>query len=83
MPQSEKTLEMVVALEEWEENKEYDRLGTESESTEILGISVPKITVPVRPGRNIAIIVEVAARNYRLKQMGINAAEELIARLTH
>jgi HPr kinase/phosphorylase len=76
-----KSVKMVVQLESWDDNKEYDRLGIEKEFYEILGIKIPKITIPVRPGRNIAIIVEVAARNYRLKAMGIDAAEDLIQRL--
>lgn len=76
-----KPIDIVVYLEFWDNSKEYDRLGLTEEYTEILGVRVPKIVVPVRPGRNLAIIVEVAARNWRLKHMGYNAAQELDNRL--
>ena len=56
-------------------------MGLESEETEILGIKVPQVTVPVRPGRNLAIILEVAAMNNRQKKMGFNAAKELLKKL--
>jgi HPr kinase/phosphorylase len=72
---------MVVELEAWEKGKEYDRMGLEEESVEILGISLPKVTIPVKPGRNIAMIVEVAAKNNRQKRLGYNAAEELDRRV--
>ncbi|HZH93952.1 MAG TPA: HPr(Ser) kinase/phosphatase [Tissierellaceae bacterium] len=74
-------IDMVVELEAWEKGKEYDRIGLEEESVEILGISLPKITIPVKPGRNIAMIVEVAAKNNRQKRLGYNAAEELDRRV--
>ncbi len=67
-------IQFVINLEFWDENKVYDRMGLIEETTEILGIEVPSITIPVRPGRNLAIIVEVAAINYRQKTMGYNAA---------
>ena len=70
-------VEMVVNLEPWEDGKAYDRLGIIQDYEEILGISVPSITVPVRPGRNLAIILEVAAMNNRQKKSGYNAAEAL------
>lgn len=76
-----KPLDLAVQLEFWDSNKEYDRLGLVDEHTEILGVKLPKIVVPVRPGRNLAIIVEVAARNWRLKKLGYNAAQELDDRL--
>lgn len=76
-----KPLDIVIYLEFWDDNKEYDRLGLTEEYTEILGVKLPKIVVPVRPGRNLAIIIEVAARNWRLKRMGYNAAQELDNRL--
>jgi len=76
-----KPLDIVIYLEFWDDSKEYDRLGLTEEYTEILGVRLPKIVVPVRPGRNLAIIVEVAARNWRLKRMGYNAAQELDNRL--
>jgi HPr kinase/phosphorylase len=76
-----KPLDMVIFMEFWDNNKEYDRLGLVEEYTEILGVKLPKIVLPVRPGRNLAIIVEVAARNWRLKNMGYHAAQELDNRL--
>ncbi|HZJ82763.1 MAG TPA: HPr(Ser) kinase/phosphatase [Clostridia bacterium] len=76
-----KPLDIVIYLEFWDEGKEYDRLGLEQEYIDILGVKMPKIAIPVRPGRNLAIIVEVAARNWRLRKMGYNAAQELDNRL--
>ncbi len=70
-------VEMIVNLEPWEDGKAYDRLGIQQDYEEILGISIPSITVPVRPGRNLAIILEVAAMNNRQKKSGYNAAEAL------
>jgi HPr kinase/phosphorylase len=69
-------IDLVIQLENWVEGKMYDRLGMEEESINILGIDVPSITVPVRPGRNLAIILEIAAMNNRQKRMGYNTAEE-------
>ena len=77
-----KSIDIVIHLELWRENKEYDRLGLAEEFITILGVKRPHIVMPVRPGRNLAIIVEVAARNWRLKRMGYNAAAELDKRLT-
>lgn len=77
-----KSIDMVIHLELWRENKEYDRLGLSEEYTAILGAKLPHIVMPVRPGRNLAIIMEVAARNWRLKRTGYNAAAELDKRLT-
>ncbi|MBO5452545.1 MAG: HPr(Ser) kinase/phosphatase [Clostridia bacterium] len=74
-------IDMVINLEQWDEHKKYDRLGLQNEYTEILGIEVPALTIPVRPGRNLAVIIEVAAMNNRQKKMGYNAAEELNQRL--
>ncbi|MBQ8319562.1 MAG: HPr(Ser) kinase/phosphatase [Clostridia bacterium] len=76
----EKTLQLVIELERWRSGKSYDRIGDEQQSAEYLGVKIPKITIPVSPGRNLAIIIEVAARNYRLKSMGYDASEELINR---
>jgi HPr kinase/phosphorylase len=76
-----KPLDLVIYLEFWDEKKEYDRLGLSEEYTDILGVKLPKLVIPVRPGRNLAIIVEVAARNWRLKKLGYNAAKELDDRL--
>ncbi len=78
--QSEK-IDMVINLEVWDKDKVYDRMGIESEVAEILGLKVPQVTVPVRPGRNLAVILEVAAMNNRQKKMGFNAAKELLRRL--
>lgn len=74
-------IDMVIHLEPWEDAKQYDRLGLVDEYTNILGINVPSLTIPVRPGRNLAVIVEVAAMNNRQKKMGYNAAQEMDARL--
>lgn len=76
-----KPLDIVIYLEFWDNEKEYDRLGLTEEYMEILGVELPRIVIPVRPGRNLAIIVEIAARNWRLRQMGYNAAQELDNRL--
>lgn len=73
-------IEMVVELEKWDDEKAYDRLGDKQDTCEILGVTLPKIVIPVRPGRNLAIIIEVAARNHRLKTLGYDAAQELIRR---
>lgn len=71
----EKKLELVVQLEEWDSKKVYDRIGSE-ESIDILGIKVPHVIIPVKPGRNIPIIIETAAMNERLKRMGYDSAKE-------
>jgi len=72
---------LVVELEEWQEDKNYDRTGLKDEHKEILGVRIPYLLIPVRPGRNIAIIVEVAALNYRLKELGVHPAAEFNERL--
>ncbi|MTI67539.1 MAG: HPr kinase/phosphorylase [Firmicutes bacterium] len=77
-----KTIQFVVELEYWDDKKEYDRVGLDEEYTEILDTKLPKITVPVKPGRNLAMILEVAAKNHRQKSMGYNAAAELENKLT-
>jgi HPr kinase/phosphorylase len=71
-----KEVQLVVMLEEWDSSKTYDRLGTEEQTIEFLGVSIPKLEIPVKPGRNIPIIIETAAMNERLKSMGYNAAKE-------
>ncbi len=76
----EKEVELVMELETWKRDKEYDRIGGEHNDEEILGVKIPKLTIPVSPGRNLAILIEVAARNQRLKSMGYDAAQELISR---
>ncbi len=77
---NEKEIELVMELENWDENKAYDRLGEGAQYETILGVNVLKHTIPVKPGRNLSIIIEVAARNFRLKSMGYDAAQELISR---
>ena len=74
-------IDMVINLEPWDDHAVYDRLGLEGAVTEILGVSVPSITIPVKPGRNLASIVEVAAINNRNRKMGHNAALELTRRM--
>ena len=76
----QENINLVIKLELWKEGKMYDRLGLEDHYTDILGISVPSLVIPVRPGRNLAIIVEVAAMNHRQKKMGYNAAKFLSER---
>jgi HPr kinase/phosphorylase len=71
-----KQIQLVVVLEEWDSKKTYDRLGIEEKYMEFLGVSIPKLELPVKPGRNIPIIIETAAMNERLKKMGYNAAQE-------
>lgn len=74
-------IDMIVNLEAWVEGKHYDRLGLEEEYTDILGIKIPSLLIPVKPGRNLAVILEIAAMNNRQKRNGYNAAEELNKRL--
>lgn len=78
-----KRISLVINLEIWDKQKQYDRLGLEEETMKIMDVEVPKATIPVRPGRNLAVIIEVASMNFRLKRMGINAAEEFNDRLTN
>ncbi len=75
------TIDMVITMEEWDKNKEYERIGLEDDYTEFLGNKVVCYNIPIRPGRNTAIIVETAAINHRQKQMGYNAAQELYRRV--
>ncbi len=74
-------IDLVIQLENWVEGKMYDRMGMDEEKVNILGIDIPAITVPVRPGRNLAIILEIAAMNHRQKKMGYNTAEEFNKKL--
>ena len=74
-------INLVIQMETWNEQKVYDRLGLTNEQMDSLGIKVPSITVPVKPGRNLAMIIEVAAMNHRNRKMGFNAAEELTERI--
>ena len=74
-------INLVINLEPWVEGKMYDRLGIDNETVDILGLKIPSITIPVSPGRNLSIILEVAAMNSRQKRMGYNAADEFNKRL--
>ena len=74
-------IDLVISLEEWDDNKEYDRVGIDEDYINILGVNIPKVTIPVKPGRNISMIVEVATMIRRQRKMGYNAAEELNNRL--
>jgi len=76
-----KSIDMVMHLEKWDNTKEYDRLGLTEETISILGVKIPHLLTPVKPGRNLAIIIEVAARNLSLKRMGYSAAHELDRRM--
>ena len=72
-----KSIDLIIELETWDENKTYDRIGIQDDEIEIMGVRVPHQLMPIKPGRNLAIIVEVAARNLSLKRTGYNAAREL------
>ena len=74
-------IDLVINMEPWDVNKAYDRMGLDSQTTEILGLNIPSLTIPVKPGRNLAVIIEVAAMNSRQKKLGYNAAEDLLGRL--
>ncbi|HOO06007.1 HPr(Ser) kinase/phosphatase [Ruminococcus flavefaciens] len=74
-------LDLVVELEQWNSEKIYDRMGVDTEYVTLLGVKIPSLTIPVKPGRNLAVILEVAAMNNRQKKMGYNAAQELLNRL--
>jgi len=76
-----KKITMVAHLEYWDSRKSYDRLGLDEQTMRILDTELPMVTIPVRPGRNVAVIVEVAAMNYRLKRMGYNSALQFSKRL--
>ena len=76
-----KRVELVVQLERWDSHREYDRLGLDENTHEIFDVKIPLICMPVAPGRNLATLVEVAARNQLLRARGVNAARELVARL--
>ncbi len=77
----QENINVIINLELWQEGKFYSRLGNEDETTSLLGIDIPSLTIPIRPGRNLAIIVEVAAINHRQKMMGYNATDALTARV--
>ncbi|MDV2582871.1 HPr(Ser) kinase/phosphatase [Alkalibacillus haloalkaliphilus] len=76
-----KRISLVAHLESWDGEKQYDRLGLDEETMKVIDVHLPKATIPVRPGRNLSVIIEVAAMNFRLKRMGVNTAEEFSERL--
>jgi HPr kinase/phosphorylase len=76
-----KRVEMVVQLERWDPDREYDRLGLDDARYDILGLKVPLVRMPVAPGRSLGVLVEVAARNQLLRARGLNAARDLATRL--
>jgi serine kinase of HPr protein (carbohydrate metabolism regulator) len=76
-----KPIDIVVKLERWVEGTEYDRLGVSGETYELLGVRKPLVRLPVASGRNLALLVEIAARNYLMKLQGYNTAEELVERV--
>jgi len=75
-----KKMELVIRVEEWDPSRDYDRLGLEEETVDILGVPLPSLLVPVSPGRNLATIVEVAVRNHLLKRLGVHSAREFVER---
>ena len=75
------SLDLVVQLEAWDPTKNYQRTGLENEYYDILGVNIPSTSIPVSPGRNLAVVLETAAINNRQKKMGYNAARELLIRL--
>ncbi|RAL24626.1 HPr kinase/phosphorylase [Thermoflavimicrobium daqui] len=77
-----KKISLVIRLESWQEKRQYDRLGLDEERMKIVDTELPLLTVPVRPGRNLAVIIEVAAMNYRLKVMGYDAAKQFVQKLS-
>ena len=74
-------IDLVIKMEPWDVNKVYDRMGLENQTYEILDLKIPSLTIPVKPGRNLAVIIEVAAMNNRQKKLGYNAAEDLLKKL--
>ena len=74
-------IDYIINIEPWDNEKVYDRMGLEEQTTEILGLNIPSVTIPVKPGRNLAVIIEVAAMNNRQKKLGYNAAADLLGRL--
>ncbi len=75
-------INLVIRMEDWDQEKDYERLGLEDEYVDILGVKVPRILLPVRPGRNVPILIETAAMNHRSKRMGYHAARELSQRIS-
>ena len=79
---NQKMIDLVIELESWNKQKYYDRLGLDREYEEILGQKIEKLVIPVKPGRNTSMIIEVAAMNYRQRGMGYDAAQEFTKKLT-
>lgn len=77
-----KEISFIIQLEIWDRKKQYERIGLDEETIKIMDVDVPRMTIPIRPGRNLAVIIEVAAMNFRMKRIGVNAAEEFSERLT-
>ena len=77
-----KMIDLVINLEGWDENKYYDRLGLDREYEQILGVNIEKLVVPVKPGRNTSMVLEVAAMNYRQRGMGYDSAHEFTKKLS-
>jgi HPr kinase/phosphorylase len=77
-----KKISLAIHLEAWQEQRQYDRLGLDEEKIRILDTELPRLTIPVRPGRNLAVIIEVAAMNFRLKRLGYNAAQQFVVKLS-
>lgn len=77
----DKRVELIIRLQPWQEGEPYDRLGFDSEYQEVLGVKVPMLTVPVAPGRNLAMLVETAAANFRARTMGMAVDQELLRRI--
>ena len=75
------SIDMVIEMENWQDGKLYDRLGADEHFTTLLDVRIPALTIPVRPGRNLAVVIEVAAMNNRNRKMGHNAAQELTERM--
>lgn len=78
---NQKKISMVIHLETWDSTKHYERLGLDEETIRIIDIDIPRLRIPVKPGRNLAVIVEVAAMNFRMKRIGVNAAQQFSERL--
>lgn len=78
----EKSISLVIHLENWNPKEHYERIGIDEEKIKIIDINVPRMRIPVKPGRNLAVIIEVAAMNFRMKQLGVNAAQTFSDRLS-
>jgi HPr kinase/phosphorylase len=76
-------IRLVVELEAWDQNKYYDRLGIDEQRAKYFNTEIPKVTIPVMPGRNVALLVESAAMNEKLKYLGTNAAKEFVEKINH